>query len=571
MAPDELSSIANLQPYGMSTESGQMACARLTGGLAAAVAALFLVIAHPQRVEAQDSRPHPVGSEVFTEGELERYLRVLQNAGRAEAYPWSLRGFGTAEVATMAPDAAAGHPWAARFSFAATDSAESWGWLRPRGSILYNSAFPDGGEGPVWAGQGLTTTLEGGVHARYGPVSLVLAPVLFRAENGDYTMAPTGQDGVGAYRNAISPEQIDVPQRFGSTAYTRLDPGNSTIRLDQFGVAVAISTASQQWGPGERNPLVVGTNAGGFPHAFAGTTRPLNVFVGRLHGRLVVGRLDQSPYSPVEQGEEARLMNGAVVVYMPRGLSGLEVGVSRFYHTIWPETFELVDLLRPLESLLKERILDADDRDADNQLASIFFRWNFPAGGAEIFGEYMREDHSYDLRTFILEPDDLRSYLLGFRKTWTGADERFFVLRAEIMNAESSHRMRSGSRPGSEYTRFPMYEHGVLRQGHTQRGQLIATPYGHGGAASFVAVDRYDTRGRVTVEWERVLRGDRTDLGAAAGADATDVVHSIGFSMVRFSGPFDLSASLRGMYNLNRDFVSDVFNLSVQLGGAITF
>jgi hypothetical protein len=41
--------------------------------------------------------------------------------------------------------------------------------------------------------------------------------------------------------------------------------------------------------------------------------------------------------------------------------------------------------------------------------------------------------------------------------------------------------------------------------------------------------------------------------------------------MVRFSGRLDVSAAVRGMYNLNRDFVSDVFNLNVQLGGAITF
>src|SRR5690606_3354507 len=139
---------------------------------------------------------------------------------------------------------------------------------------------------------------------------------------------------------------------------------------------------------------VLGSNAGGFPHLLVGTARPANIFVGHLHGRLIAGRLEQSPYSPVEQGEDARLMNGMVVLFTPRGISGLEVGLSRFFHTLWPAAIDIVDLVRPLESVLKERIIEADVREADNQLASVFFRWSLPAGGVEIAGEYMREDHS---------------------------------------------------------------------------------------------------------------------------------------------------------------------------------
>ncbi len=437
--------------------------------------------------------------------------------------------------------------------------------------MVYNSAFPFGGDGPVWAGRGLTSVLQWGLHARYGPVSLVLAPVLFRAENKDFGLVPTQQDGLGAYRNAMSPGLIDLPQRFGSSSYARIDPGNSTVRVQLYGGVLGISTASQQWGPGERNPLVMGTNAGGFPHAYVGTAHPLDIFVGNVHGRLVIGHLGQSPYSPVEQVETGRLMNGIVLLLMPRGLPGLELGISRFYHTVWPESLGLVDIVRPLESLLKVGVPDADERDVDNQLASIFFRWNVPAAGVEFGGEYMREDHSYDLRTLLLEPDDLRSYLLAFRKAWANEDERFFVFRAELMNAESTHRMRSGSRPGTEYTRFPLYQHAGIRQGHTHRGKLLATPHGHGGASSFVAFDRYDRAGRVSLEWERVLRGDRTNVDAPQATELADVIHSVGISALRFVGPVDVNASVRGMYNLNRDFVADVFNLNVQVGGTVAF
>ena len=54
-------------------------------------------------------------------------------------------------------------------------------------------------------------------------------------------------------------------------AYTRLDPGQSTIRLDFPAVTLGASTANQQWGPGSTHPLLLGNNAPGFTHLFLGT------------------------------------------------------------------------------------------------------------------------------------------------------------------------------------------------------------------------------------------------------------------------------------------------------------
>jgi len=56
-------------------------------------------------------RPGRVRGEVFVEGEAERYLRVLQLAGRAPLDPWSLRAPGPRDL-----DAAA-HPRARALDF----------------------------------------------------------------------------------------------------------------------------------------------------------------------------------------------------------------------------------------------------------------------------------------------------------------------------------------------------------------------------------------------------------------------------------------------------------------------
>jgi len=529
--------------------------------------AVLLASGGPNGVEAQTPSPGRVGFEVFAGGESESYLRLLQNAGRAGAYPWGIRGFGPGEIERIAPAADVSHPWARRLDYS---TSPGWGWLRPRAGMVFNSGWPFGGEGPVWAGRGLTAAFQAGGFARIGPLSLVVAPIVFSARNAEFELAPVDTGGGAEYRNPITPTRIDLPQRFGDETYTRLDPGSSTARLDAGGVVFGVSTAAQQWGPAERNPLVLGAGAGGFPHLFLGTSRPANVWIGRVHGRIVAGRLDQSDWSPVAEGEPRRLMNGLVVTFLPRGVGGLEVGLSRFYHTIWPRTLGLSDFARPLESLLKIDLEDADAR-SDNQLASVFFRWNFPAAGAEIGGEYMREDHSFDFRTLILEPDDLRSWLLTFRKAWASADDRITLFRAELMDADTPHRMRLGSRPGNEYIRYPLYQHSRVRQGHTLRGQLLSGPFGHGGAASLVALDRYDSAGRWSVEWERIRRADATDFPGTPLTLGTDVIHSLGVSILRFTGRAEITAVVRGMYGLNRDFSSDAFNLNAEIGGAVAF
>jgi len=512
-----------------------------------------------------------VESEVFADSELERYLRVLQNGGAVGEYPWSIRGFSGLEVKALVAELE-DHPWAARYAFAPMEpEGLSIGLIRPSAGAVFNTAFPQGGEGVVWAGKGLTTVLQGGVHALYGPVSIVLAPIVFRAENGEFPLRATGSAGAGEYWNPITPQYIDLPQRFGGASYTRIDPGNSSVRVEAFGAVAGLSTASQAWGPAGTNSLVLGTNAGGFPHAFLGTAVPLNIGIGKVHARLSAGRLEESDYSPAPEEEGRRVMNGLIAVFQPWGLNGLELGFGRFYHRLWPDDgIRGLNILRPLESLLKEGVPDADQRDPDNQLASLFFRWNFPADGFELMGEYMREDHSFDLRTFILEPDDLRAYFVGFQKAWATQGDEIVTLRGEVMNAESTHRARSGSRVGTR-TRYALYQHAWIRQGHTHRGQLLAAPYGHGGAASLLAVDRYDETGRISLEWERGMRGDQTDANGGPSPGYTDVVHSLALSVFRFVGPVDVSGSVRGMYNLNRDLASDVFNLNVQLGGTFNF
>lgn len=487
---------------------------------------------------------------------------MLQVAGISEPYPWSIRGFSPVELERVAP-ATAEHPWGNRYRIAPDSTAAELRWVRPRVDAVYNSGFPFGGDdGAVWAGRGITTAVQAGFAARAGPLSVTLAPLVFWTQNAEFDLMPNGQSGRLEFADGQFPTVIDQPQRFGDGSYARLDPGQSTVRLDLPLLAVGASTANQFWGPAADYPLILGDNAPGYPHVFVGTSEPIGVGIGDVHGRFVWGKLTQSDYSPVQGGETRRFASGLVGVFTPRGLPGLEIGGSRFFHVPWRDGGpELGDLTLPLEGLLKVERGDRDDA-GDNQLASAFARWVLPKGGFEVYGEYAREDHNFDSRDLVLEPDHDSGYMLGVAKVWRRPESRFWVFRGEVLNTRISQLAEVRDQA-------PFYIHvNGLQQGHTQRGQVLGSPAGFGGSGATLTVDRYSSGGRWSLAWSRVLRRER-EVVAGSGAEGVDVVQSLGAEAVIFSSRYDLTAGLTGAYELNRNFAGDAFNLNLRLGARV--
>lgn len=534
--------------------------ARGRGGLLCAGAAALLACG-PLAAQTPDLR-----LEATAGSEAERYLRVLQVAGQAPLYPWSLRAFSPAEMDRLAP-ADSAHPWAARLRPGSPRGVRLRA-IRPRLGLVFNAAAPDGGnDGAVWAGRGLTATASAGVALRAGPLSLRVEPQAFWTQNRAFEMMPTGESGRLAYADPEIPLGIDAPQRFGGEPYARVDAGQSTLRLDVLGLAAGVSTANQQWGPGEDFPLVLGTNAAGFLHGFAGTATPWNLGIGRVHGRLVWGSVEQSPYSSVEGHGSRRFVTGVVGTFVPFGLSGLEVGGSRFFHTAWPRGgLRRVHFIQPFQAFWKtglDSMGTGPDRrgNPDNQVASAFARWVLPRGGVEFWGEYSRNDHSWDALDFVLEPDHSAGYALGGRKVWTrGA--RLLSLRAEWLDTQPSHLQVTRRWQGH------MYTHARSRQGHTHRGQILGSPAAFGGGGGTLALDAYGPGGRWGVALSRVRV--RSPIGRAPAPDAkVDVVHSLAGEAVLFRPGFDLVAGVRASYELNRHYRGDAMNLSASIGGRL--
>ncbi|MBA3657270.1 MAG: hypothetical protein H0W69_07950 [Gemmatimonadaceae bacterium] len=513
--------------------------------------------------------------------ELEQYERFAQTLLSAPAAAWTIRGF-TDEQRSRLAALPAVHPWSARLQ-PRSPNAPVFALLPLRAELVFNSTFPYGeNDGAVWAGKGLTTVLQAGFMSHWHNVSLRVAPIFSRAENSDFPLMSNGLSGKSVFADGEYPAFIDRPQRFGEGAYQIIDPGQSSLTVEGRGLAGGISTANQQWGPADRYQFVLGDNAAGFPHIFIGSSRPLDAGVAHFDARFIWGALSQSAFSPVggsqyfvdgENPGRRRFASGMVATVLPKGIPGMELGIARFFHSAWPEeglrAGDFTALFQKVfkKNLPKEAPLAGSDNTQgvrDNQLFSVFTRWAPPGSGFEAYGEFGRDDHSFDFRDFIQEPDHGgSSRLLGVRKMWLNG----FAIRAEGINYEAPQLTRL--RPEGA-----VYLHSVLRQGHTQKGQPLGANAGVGsGAAAFVAADKYTSAGRTTFAWSRTV-AHSTGLFYRGGPElknAPDVYHTLSGETLRFRGPMDLSAKVNLTLDFNRYFQSDVFNLNLSIGTAYRF
>ena len=515
-------------------------------------------------------------TEVFAGSTLESYLRYMQTISRTADYPVSIRSFSAREVARLTPPDTL-HPWARRYFRSSQTSEGKMIPLPVSVSMFANTSFPFGGnDGPVWKGRGFTGAVSGGFAARWKSITAVIAPVAFLSQNASITLMPNGQTGRLSFANGRFPLSVDKPQTFGESAYGRFDPGESTLRLDAGAVAAGLSTASQWWGPTSEFPVVLGNNGGGFPHVFIGTSRPVGPRGLQMHGRLVYGFLDQSDYSPVTGSQEfvdftetgtRRFMAGIVALLRIGTSTGIELGGSRFFHAANPGGVTGHNLGLPLQGFFKagltpeaDTVFDNDRAVRENQLASVFLRIAPPGSGFELYVEHGREDHSTDLYDYLLEPEHSSLTTTGFRKAWLSA-RGLTAIRGEVLAYEfpSGVRIRPLGNAGA-------YTHSILRQGHTHRGQLLASDVGPGsGNAQIIVVERFTNRGRKAAFFRRAVAHESAE--EYAGLDpiphTPDVMNTLGAEITQFRGSFDVTLNASLTVELNRNLAFDTTNGSV--------
>lgn len=154
-------------------------------------------------------------------------------------------------------------------------------------NIYGNTAYPhDSNDGALWHGKGASAQLAAGVAFRWGILSAAVAPSVAWQQNAAFQIVPNGRTGNLAFMDPWCGDGIDLPQRFGGGPFWTASAGQSYLRLDYQGFAAGISTENMWWGPGMRSSILMSNTAAGFPHAVAGTGRPVDVGIGKLEAQV---------------------------------------------------------------------------------------------------------------------------------------------------------------------------------------------------------------------------------------------------------------------------------------------
>jgi hypothetical protein len=490
-------------------------------------------------------------SEVLPGSVLEEYLRA-QALTMPDSSSGGIRPFGGRGAQRITG------PWSPRFE----TEKRRFAFIAPNVGLRYNSAYPYAEpDGPLWAGRGMTFVATAGFKAQVGMLSLKVAPVWFRTANRDFRKRHASNADSAPFADLVFPATIDLPSRFGDGPYSRLDVGETTLLLRYGGVEAGGSTATEAWGPATRFNYILSTNAGGFPRLFAGTARALPAGIGRIQGRVIWGRLSQSPYSVEPDSLRFRYASAAIVAFQPRGLTGLELGAARFFHDEWPgRGFAGIAPLRVFEGLIKAG-LPRDttglpgDISSSNQLASVFARWG--AKNSEAYAEFGREDHSFDRRDLLVEPDHIASLSLGFARAWGGA-ARTRIMRMETISYSANRLTRHRFGPAT-------YVHTRLRQGHTYNGQQLGANAGTGsGRGAEMSFTSFHNSGATTLRVGRRLRYGEGATYRVPVDRRIDALYWAGIDRIIFAGAgnFSLGASL--VANVNRDFERDEHNINLR-------
>jgi len=162
----------------------------------------------------------------------------------------------------------------------------------------------------------------------------------------------------------------------------------------------------------------------------------------------------------------------------------------------------------------------------------------------------------------VQEPDHQRGYSLGLAKVFGKRLSQFTVLRLELINFQLPSLATTGRGEGS------IYVHSPIRQGHTNRGQLLGADIGVGAAAaSTVRWDHYSSAGRWAIFWRRDVRQETSDptLTAPAVPQISDVLYAFGFERLKFTRRFDLTTSLTLMRDLSRDLSNSRSNVNAAI------
>ena len=459
----------------------------------------------------------------------------------------------------------------ARYSFTIRPVSDSISQRILPATLLssFNTYAPFGwNDGAMIPAAGLQTFATAGVFLKYKALSLQLKPELVMAENRDFdTFA---QKGAFRAPMLVLWNSSDIPERMGTSSFTRFHLGQSALRLSSKLVSVGISSENLWWGPGYRNSLLMSNNAPGFLHGTFNSVKPLKTFAGSFEFQLIGGRLDGSGVQPnpldyivgntsylEPKLDDWRYISALTVNYQPRFAPGLFLGVSRSFYLYASEMGSGLTDIFPFFIPLEKKRSPLEDGKRRDQLASISARWVFPASQVEVYGEVGWNDYSTSFWDWFISNEHSRATMFGFRKVFLRSPGKYvrLVLENTSLTMTADRIVRNNG---------PFYRHDFVRHGYTHQGQVIGAGIGPGSNLQTFDLAWVNPKTVAGFSIERFAHNMDYFYDAFTTYDSKWIDLMFGGYYTRRIGAYSLSSKLNFAWIRNYEWELDKNKLNVQ-------
>ena len=139
-----------------------------------------------------------------------------------------------------------------------------------------------------------------------------------------------------------------------------------------------------------------------------------------------------------------KYINAMIFTYQPTFLKGISVGFSRQFSGLSKSVLNnstdqafVTKYLPVFGKLFKSKLVN-DDSKSWNQLADIFLRAVLPKSHAEFYFDYGWNDHSYNMRDFIMNPTHSASFIAGAQKRVELRKSIWLNLSGEVTHMEQT-------------------------------------------------------------------------------------------------------------------------------------
>lgn len=442
----------------------------------------------------------------------------------------------------------------------------------------YNSAFPQSfNTGGIWYGVGFTPWLKAGIEAQWGWFTLRLAPQVWFSQNGSFALGPT-YTATNANLSAPSFDNIpgiDQPQRYGSSPFAWWDWGDSELKM-RYGVALlSFSTSNLWYGPAMFNPLILSSQAEGFPHIRLGV-EDWRTGIGTFEGNLVYGQLTASQYYATDNGP--RFFGGLFLDYRPSFFPQLTIGIARTIFSYW----SALDWQIPV-TLFDFIPFYANNpikygTGASHQHISFTFRLLFPKAEFEVYGEWGRNDFNPTLKSYLEDLQHQSAYMIGMRKAFRLRGGAILGVGAEMTDQSQN---LEGLISGNGFNLYGDWNsHNAIQEGYTNNGQVLGGGIGNGSAETLyadaywrnwhwgLALTRYNPE--TSVPYLPYVAPATRPLTIVYTLDTQLIVTPMADLKV---GKWLFSVSAPNTFELNRSFVenNNVYNLQVVTSARYTW